>query len=162
MNKQTNTEYQKINWNDTTWGKWITAGLYVRCWPSAFSFSQYDLSYLSPVYIVIPHESHIWLTFHISPPVTQWQLDWKVNLKRYSMGSSQLTSVLSVGYLTVFSVQQLKALYVLQFDALWQRLPLEVDVSELWQSSGRICNTEKQEIRVKWQQMQGVISTTCT
>lgn len=78
------------------------------------------------------------------------------------MGSSQLTSVLSVGYLTVFSVQQLKALYVLQFDALWQRLPLEVDVSELWQSSGRICNTEKQEIRVKWQQMQGVISTTCT
>lgn len=54
------------------------------------------------------------------------------------MGDSQITSVLSVGYLTVFSVQQLKALYVLQLDALWQSLPLEVDVWELWESSGCI------------------------
>lgn len=48
---------------------------------------------------------------------------------------------MSVSYLTVFSVQQLKALYVLQLNALWQRLPLEVDVWELWESSGRIWNT---------------------
>lgn len=57
------------------------------------------------------------------------------------MDARQLTNVFSVGYLTVFSVQQLKALYVLQLNALWQRLPLEVDVWELWKSSGCIWNT---------------------
>lgn len=57
------------------------------------------------------------------------------------MAARQLTNILSVGYLTVFSVQQLKALYVLQLNALWQSLPLEVDVWELWESSGCIWNT---------------------
>lgn len=41
----------------------------------------------------------------------------------------------------MFSVQQLKALYVLQLNALWQRFPLEIDVWELWESSGCIWNT---------------------
>lgn len=51
------------------------------------------------------------------------------------LGGSQQNRIPFVCYLTVFSVQQLKALYVLQFNALWQRLPLEVDFCELWESS---------------------------
>lgn len=48
---------------------------------------------------------------------------------------------LSVSYLAVFSVQKLETLYVLQLNALWQRLALEVNVWELWESSGCIWNT---------------------
>jgi len=40
----------------------------------------------------------------------------------------------------MLSVQQLKALYVLQLNSLWQRLPLEVDVGEIRESSGCIWN----------------------
>lgn len=46
----------------------------------------------------------------------------------------------SFSYLTVLSVQQLKALDVLQLDSLRQRLPLQVDVWELWEGSGCIWN----------------------
>lgn len=53
------------------------------------------------------------------------------------------------GYLTMFSVQQLKALYVLQLNALWQRLPLEIDLWELWESSGCIWTQDKGAVDTK-------------
>lgn len=48
-----------------------------------------------------------------------------------------------VVYLAMFSVEQLEALYVLQFDALGQSLPLQVNVRELWQGSGCIWRRER-------------------
>lgn len=75
----------------------------------------------------------------------QWVIQSSLPLTNWLINTewvpASLTNILSVSYLTVFSVQQLKALYVLQLNALWQRLPLEVDVWELWESSGCIWNT---------------------
>lgn len=48
------------------------------------------------------------------------------------------SSFLSLNYLTVFSVEQLKALYVIQFDTLGRGLPLEVNIWELGKCSGCI------------------------
>lgn len=48
-----------------------------------------------------------------------------------------------VDYLTVLSVEQLKALNVLQLNTFWQRLPLQVNIGELWEGTGCICKKEQ-------------------
>lgn len=54
-------------------------------------------------------------------------------------------------YLTMFSVQYLKALYVLQLNTIGKRFPLEVNVCKLWECSGCIWDMRTQNTHFKSQ-----------
>lgn len=51
----------------------------------------------------------------------------------------------------MFSVQYLKALYVLQLNTIGKRFPLEVNVCKLWECSGCIWDMRTQNTHFKSQ-----------
>lgn len=49
----------------------------------------------------------------------------------------------------MFSVQYLKALYVLQLNTIGKRFPLEIDIWELWECPGCIWDVRTQDASLK-------------